>query len=291
MEQLQNAFMLGYLPPMRLTATALLLLLASTALPDARAQAAATDWQEVAPGVMLRLVGSGTLQDNGVLLVGLEVEMPPDTWTYWRVPGETGIPTSVTFDGSTNIAGHEVLWPYPTIHVEAGLTDFVYYDHVVVPITLEPSADQVEIAASVVMGVCSDICIPVQADLALRLRAGDGDAGQDLRLSQARATVPIEWTEGQPGLDGVSFDGATETLKIVELAPAIDPLSVIVDGGLDGPLFGAPQKSRDGSGIMLPLLGGTVPDVGPVRMTFMTDEGAYFLWHDMAEAGSTSADR
>lgn len=290
-EELQNLAMLGYFPLMRTIAFALLALLAASILPVAAARAAATDWQEVAPGIMLRLIGSGTVQDDGRLLVGLEVEMPPDTWTYWRVPGETGIPTTIAFDGSTGIDEPEVLWPYPTIHVAEGLTDFVYYGHVVLPIALEPQGDEIALSASVLMGVCSDICIPVQAKLALPLRAGDSDAGQDLRLSQARAAVPLEWTKAIPAFEGVSFDAAAGTLDIDGLGATIDPLSVIVDADLDGPLFGAPQKSQDSHGIMLPLLGGTVPATGAVRITFMTDEGAFFLWHEMAEAGSTSADR
>ena len=52
--------------------------------------AAETPWQEVAPGVRLRLIADNVLSPDGTTLLGLEVDMPPGYKTYWRVPGETG---------------------------------------------------------------------------------------------------------------------------------------------------------------------------------------------------------
>ena len=65
------------------------------ALAAAPACAGATAWQELAPGVKLRLVASDTLSADGTTLAALELDMPAGTKTYWRVPGESGIPTEL----------------------------------------------------------------------------------------------------------------------------------------------------------------------------------------------------
>ena len=64
------------------------------------AVAAETPWQEVAPGARVRLISSDVLKPGNTTMVALEIDMPVGTNTYWRVPGETGIPTMFDFAGS-----------------------------------------------------------------------------------------------------------------------------------------------------------------------------------------------
>ena len=85
-----------------------LLLIASFSVP---AVAGETPWQELAPGAKARLISSDVLKADGTTMVGLELDMPTTLNTYWRVPGETGIPTQFDFGGSSGVAGHETLWP------------------------------------------------------------------------------------------------------------------------------------------------------------------------------------
>ena len=59
--------------------------------------------------------------------------MPQNTKTYWRIPGETGIPTELDFTGSTGIAASTILWPYPTVDHVQGYLDYVYYGPTVLP--------------------------------------------------------------------------------------------------------------------------------------------------------------
>src|SRR5689334_17951154 len=88
------------------------------------AAAAETSWQELSPGVRLRLISSDVLKPDGTTMVALELDMPQNTNTYWRVPGESGIPTEIDTAGSSGISAHEILWPFPLIETKAGLTDF-----------------------------------------------------------------------------------------------------------------------------------------------------------------------
>jgi len=257
--------------------TLLLLVLALLTLPAAAGE---TPWQEIAPGVRLRLISSDVLKPDGTTLVALELDMPQGTKTYWRVPGESGIPTEIDTAGSHGIAGHETLWPYPRIEVAGGLTDFVYRGPTVLPVELKLDAQRGDLRAAVTMGVCSDICVPAMASFSLPLDFVKPDRGQGLRIAQAVALTPQHWPDPHPPLGAVTWDAAEHALSIDVEDPRIDPLSLIADASAAGQLFGAPQKSPDGPAVLLPLLGGAdqaALEGKPVSLTFMTEMGPFSL--------------
>lgn len=255
------------------------------------ATAGETAWQEIAPGSKARLISSDIVRPDGKTVVGLELDLPQGTNTYWRVPGETGIPTMFDFSRSHGVAGHDVLWPYPSIETHSGYVDFVYRGATVLPVELTLDGTDAEVEVTVVMGICSDICVPANVSFALSL-AADPDRAQDLRLAQAIARSPLPWT-GPGEAFGAVFHDAFANVLVVELdADEVDPLSLIVDAGSTGPLFGAPQKSPDGNLVHLPFIGGEDSrDVEgmPVRLTFMTTMGPFTLERRIASAGSTAA--
>src|SRR5690606_25505787 len=115
---------------------------AALALLAQPAFAGETAWQEVAPGVNLRLISTGQIKANGKMLLGLEIDMPLTTKTYWRVPGETGLPTELDFSTSPAVIDHQILWPYPTLSSQGGYLDYVYSGPTVVPneVALAPGA-------------------------------------------------------------------------------------------------------------------------------------------------------
>lgn len=264
------------------------IIFATAVLLTTPAFAAATDWQEVAPGVRLRLIADNQLKPDGTTLAGIEIDMPQNTKTYWRVPGESGIPTELDLDGSAGIADHAILWPFPTPDTQNGFRDYVYYGPTVLPVTLKIEGGQASLKAGVVMGICSDICVPVHASFALPLAFGKPDAGESLRLAQAVATTPIAW-DGAPGAIGtVRYDPSAKALVVPITDPQIDPASLIADAGQGGVLFGAPQKSPDGQAVLLPLLG-TNDEKGldrqAIRLTFMTAKGPYELSRNVTVGG------
>jgi DsbC/DsbD-like thiol-disulfide interchange protein len=255
------------------------------------AHAAETPWQEIAPDVRLRLISSDILAPDGTTTVGLELDMPQGTKTYWRVPGEGGLPTQLDIAGSTGVTGHQFVWPYPQIEQVSGLTDFVYRGPTVLPIRLSLSGERADLKASVVMGVCSDICVPAMASFSLPLDLVRPDRGQGLRLNQALALAPTPWSAAASPFGPVSWAADMSGVTVPLLDPAIDPLSLIADASASGQLFGAPQKSPDGSSVFLPLLGaaGDASSQGiPVELTFRTAMGAFSL-STVVDAGSTAS--
>lgn len=244
---------------------------------------AATDWQEIAPGVKARLISSDKLTD-GVALAGLELDMPAGTNTYWRVPGETGIPTEFDFSASTGIEDPAVHWPYPQIDRSRGYMDYAYFGPVVLPFEFEASEIGAVLDVAVTLGVCSDICVPATTKLTLPIAFATPDAGQSIRLDQAMAQTPILWD--QPGRPFGSVEaGLDGSLHLLSPNPSIDPASIIADVGDPAILFETPQKSPEGAIWTLKPLGGEAAGdlVGKsVQMTFTTPDGPYAVTYPIA---------
>lgn len=265
------------------------LLILAISLPT---MAAETPWQDVAPGARLRLISSDVLKSDGTTMVALEIDMPAGTNTYWRVPGETGIPTQFDFAGSSGVTGHEVLWPFPLREAKSGYIDYVYRGPTVLPVELTLDGQVADLKLGVLMGVCSDICVPVTASFDLPLNFAAPDRAQGLRIAQALALTPMPWEDPRDPIAWVGFDASAEALAVRLDGSKIDPLSLIADAGEGGQLFGAPQKSPDGKLVLLPLLGGeSSRDVEgtPVRLTFMTEMGPFSVERRISSAGSTAA--
>ena len=242
----------------------------------AAATAGETAWIELTPEARARLVTSDVRTAAGTTLVGLEIEMPPGTKTYWRVPGETGIPTEIDVSGSSGVTGATILFPFPVID-EGSYRDYVYYGHTVLPVELTLDGDAPVLDAQVVLGICSDICVPAKAQFSLPLSFAKADAGQGIRIRQALANAPLDWDGKADPFASISFDDGAQALAVGVGAAEIDWGSLIVDMGPAGAMFGAPQKSPDGSTVLLPLLGGDASGlVGkPVNLTFLTRDGPF----------------
>jgi DsbC/DsbD-like thiol-disulfide interchange protein len=243
----------------------------------APALAAATDWQELAPGARVRLISADTSTD-GTTLAGIELQLPPSANTYWRIPGDSGIPTTIDLSASAGVSGADLVWPYPRVEETGGYRDFVYRGDLVLPIRLKAAAGAV-LDVSLMLGVCSDICVPAKAHLSLPLDFHKPDAAQSIRLDQALADAPMAWDQPTGPFGAVAIGADNKSLEISAPDPSIDPDTVIADLGDPAVLFSAPQKSPDGAIWTLRLAGGEVVSrlAGrALRLTFMTPRGPYF---------------
>jgi DsbC/DsbD-like thiol-disulfide interchange protein len=273
-----------------------LIIAAALGLGCGAAQAGATAWQEVVPGVELRLISSDTRAADGTTRAALEIDMPQGTKTYWKVPGESGIPTRLDLSASAGIAAGRVLWPLPEIDTTTGAVDFVYYGRTVLPLELmlDDDAGAARLDARVTMGICSDICMPVSASFSLPLTFARPDRSQGLRIAQAAAGVPVAWDGDDDPFGAVDFDPASGLLSVAVTDDRIEPGTIVADAGLSGGFFGAPQKRPDDQVVDLPLLGdepGAGLDGRTVVLSFMTDSGPYSVSRTIGSAGSTPPDR
>lgn len=237
-----------------------------------------TAWQEVAPGVQIRLISAGQPKADGKALFALEIDMPEDTKTYWRIPGETGLPMDLDFSSSKGVALHQQHWPFPEREQKGGYLDYVYFGHTILPLELAVSEPGGTVALEATLGICSEICVPAQAQFTMPASEPDPDYANGLRIAQAMADVPIAWQgAGDPLGSAMLVPG--QSAIAVEIDPAVvDPQSLIAAAEGEGPLFGAPQKSPQSNLVLLPILSKTdnsALDDMEVELSFMTPRGAF----------------
>lgn len=157
-------------------------------LVDAAAQS--TDWFETAGGDV-RVVVAPPEKGAERLRGMIEVRLEPGWKTYWRDPGSSGIPPQMSVAGSRGLAEPRIFYPVP-VWIENPYGDFAGYDRpVALPFTVERTANgEARLVASVFMGICEDICIPVQADFSLEVGYANGSTLEAMRVEAAHAALP-----------------------------------------------------------------------------------------------------
>jgi DsbC/DsbD-like thiol-disulfide interchange protein len=174
-----------------------------------------------------RLVAGGA--DGAARLAAIEIVLDPGFKTYWRSPGESGLPPAFDWAGSENLSAAEVLWPAPHRFEDAGGVAYGYKDRVLLPVRVSPndSAKPLRLALKLDYGVCKDICIPAQASLALALRPGEA-APPSAPIAAALARVPRPQALGAPGdlsilaVDPETVDGKPALAVAVRAPPDTD---------------------------------------------------------------------
>src|ERR1700684_1578834 len=138
-------------------------ILVSSLAIEARAQDA-SPWQRDGHSAVRLLAGS---RSGAVLLGGIALQLQPGWKTYWRTPGDSGVPPRFDFSKSENIEAVTVLWPAPTKFDDgAGGHSLGYHDQIVLPLRIVArNADRpVTLRAAVNYAVCEKLCIPVEAE-------------------------------------------------------------------------------------------------------------------------------
>lgn len=105
----------------------------------------------------------GWVTSDGTHMAGLRVTLRPGWKTYWRAPGDAGIPPQFSWAGSENIASAQFHWPTPEVLDQNLMQTIGYHDSLVLPVELFPreAGAPITLAGEVLIGVCEDICVPV----------------------------------------------------------------------------------------------------------------------------------
>lgn len=148
-----------------------------------------------------RLIDAGPAEHQalGVRLAGVELRLDPTFITYWRTPGDAGVPPTFDFAASQNLKEARVEYPAPHKFDEAGAEAFGYDKSVVFPLLVTPldPARPVMLDIALDYAVCGNICLPAKAHLRLALEGvGASDAGP---LREAMAEVPQRRKVGETG--------------------------------------------------------------------------------------------
>jgi len=244
----------------------------------ARAQDA-SDW-DAQPHTAARLISGAMSKTSAtpILLAGIEIKLDPGWHTYWRDPGDSGVPPTFDFSGSDNVKSATVLWPAPKRFPDgAGGTSIGYVDRVILPVQVAAQDATRKPLLHLKLGyaVCGKLCMPVEAKLRLAL---NGDGADDAAIEGAEIRVPRRVplgpnTGSSKGLAILAVHrepGKPHGRVVVDVAaPAGAPVNLFVEGPT--PDWSLPQpESTGGDGATRRFafdLDGLPPDAKPAGAT------------------------
>jgi thiol:disulfide interchange protein DsbD len=129
------------------------------------------------------------VRPGGRIELGLRLRHDPHWHTYWRNPGDSGLPTQVDPAGPAGTRFEALRWPAPKRLWVGPLANYGFEDEVLLPFSavlpayLPGRAARIEIHAQWL--VCKDVCIPGEARMALDLPVLDAGAPEPGRSKAA----------------------------------------------------------------------------------------------------------
>jgi len=169
----------------------ILLLLAVIALTGrnvpANAQSALSDL------VRIEVLDGGPSGD-GRHLAALRLELAKGWKTYWRAPGNAGIPPAFEWKGARNVRDVAITWPTPTVFDQNGLRSVGYATALVLPLAIAPrrAGRAIRLAGGIEFGICRDVCIPARLTFSQDL---DENAPRHPAIAAALAARPYSAAE------------------------------------------------------------------------------------------------
>lgn len=240
-------------------------------------------WQDL-PNARARLLATGDPM-TGRLLAGLEIELDKDWKTYWRFPGDSGIPPTFDWSEASNVADTRPQFPAPVRFTDDYGESVGYKKHVVFPIEvdLERRGVPTDLELTVILGICREVCIPVSERFSLKIPPVFV-ATQNARelLSSAKASVPVVATgSDRPQISVVERAGKTAMLTI--RVPADLQIEDVFVEGPQTWFLGLPKKLPSSAGDSSQLWGlaldgvplGKSPWGTAMRLTMVGPEQSY----------------
>jgi len=230
----------------------------------------------------VRLIAGSNKNTDASLRAGIEIKLQPGWKTYWRYPGDSGVPPQFDFSGSENLKAAKVLYPTPHRFTDETGQSLGYKDKVIFPLAI--SAQQpgkpVRLRLKADYTVCEKLCVPAEGHAELLLAAGD--SAQNSALTAAEARVPRQTTAAQAGLSARRVSGGAKPAVSVDLAASAgQPVELFVEGPTPQwalPIPKPSQGSQAGRAQFRFELDGLPPGVnpkGPVDLIFTVVTGGH----------------
>lgn len=196
---------------------------------------------------------------NGRSMAFVEIALEPKWKTYWRNPGDAGgLPPTFNWQGSKNLAETTVKYPAPIRFREKTGDTIGYKGTVIFPIEIgaADNSKPITLALDLNYGICLNICVPVNAQLALAVPAGPLPAA-DPMAADALAMVPRKQSvlnPGDPKFERLTENGSGKapTLEIEATFPRGGKSAEIYLHEASGAFVPHPKKAKDlGDGRLL----------------------------------------
>jgi len=185
---------------------------------------------------------------GGEIQAGVEIRLGNGWKTYWRMPGDSGVPPDFDWSGSTNVAHVDVGWPAPHRMHDAGGESVGYKDEVLFPLTVRLKAPgrPARLDLKLFYAVCKNICIPARAEVSLDLDASPPAAADIALIRRFQRLVPAEGkaAEALIAARALMQDGKPALAVLVASQVSAGPGSDVFVEGFENAYFHAPVTSR-----------------------------------------------
>jgi DsbC/DsbD-like thiol-disulfide interchange protein len=186
----------------------------------------ASDWdQDARAGVRLIAGNPPAGATDGTQRAGIEIKLASGWKTYWRYPGDSGVPPRFDFKHSENVKSVTVLWPAPHRFSDEEGQTIGYKDHVVFPLRVIPQdkSKPVTLKLDLDYAVCDKLCVPMSSIIELPLDGGASKLDNLLAAAEARIPAPGVIDSAAPG------DGKMLAIKSVHRDANATKPQVVVD--------------------------------------------------------------
>lgn len=182
----------------------------------------------------MRLV-AGSRASDASARAGIEIKLAPGWKTYWRYPGDSGVPPRFDFADSQNVKTVTIDWPAPhRFSDESGIT-IGYKEDVIFPlhVVAQDTGTPVRLRLKAEYAICDKICIPAEASAELTLDARHSELDQSLAAFEAQVPKRAQLGDGAPlAVRAVRRDKSGDRPRVIVdvAAPGSGPIDLFAEG-------------------------------------------------------------
>ena len=230
-----------------------------------------SDWKVSSAGenkVLQMRLTSSTEGTEGLqeIPISLEVITNPGWKIYWRYPGDSGLPTEINFNNSSNVKGFQIFWPAPFRFSTFGIDTFGYEGQIIFPINVIPEIENemINLNTQISLLACNEICIPFQEEIALQIPKTTSRPNINTRVrAQFLSLVPRKIPSDKYSFGEVLLTKDGILLKNPKFPDKDFDIFVENDNGIN---FGKPIKK--GNNFLLPKLNNDIYEFKKYLLNF-----------------------
>lgn len=200
----------------------------------------------------IRLLDGGAAAQGPWRMAGVELKLAAGFKTYWRMPGDSGVPPLFDWSRSRNVAEVQVLWPAPHRFDDMAGSSIGYSAGLIFPlkVRLHDPAKPAQLVLNLDYAVCERLCVPATGEAKLDLppgRASTREAGKIAAFLARVPTVALVEAGAAPAISAVIAEPDGRSLAVDATVPESGVADLFVEGP-DGWIFGAPMPLASHSG-------------------------------------------
>jgi thiol:disulfide interchange protein DsbD len=214
--------------------------------------------------------------------VALELEIRDGWHTYWRNPGDSGEPTKLAWQLPNGFSAGDIVWTTPHRFEIAPLVNYGYAKHAIHLVQLTAPKDlkagsAVPLAAKASWLVCSDVCIPEDANLTLSMPTSTQAGAVDTAAAALFTTARSELPSAQPARTTARIQGDQLIISLgSEWGPTLSQITSLTffpydEGGIE---YATPQtltRTKDSVDLSMKV-GYQPPKAGAIRGVLVASE-------------------